>query len=130
MDAISTAVSGLSAASQRIAVSANNVANANSTTTVENGQSVNKPYLAQEVLQSSRVEGGVTTNLRDVSPPSVPVFSPDDASADADGFIQLPNVDLSTEMATQIQAANTYKANLNVIKRANESYDSLLDINT
>lgn len=129
MDPISTALSGLNAASARIGVSASNIANSQSTTTVgQNGQTVNKPYVPQEVVQKTQNGGGVSTSLRDVSPPSVPVFAPDNPAAGQDGIVQLPNVDQTREVANQILATNAYKANLNVMKRTDEMTESLLNI--
>ena len=128
MDALNTALSGLKAAQTRLAVSANNVANSQSTTQVVNGQTVNKPYVPQTVDQQSQNAGGVTTTLRDVAPPSVPVFAPENPASGEDGILQLPNVNLETEVANQLLASNNYKANLAVMRRANETYESLLDI--
>lgn len=129
MDPISTALSGLNAASARIGVSASNIANSQLTTTVgQNGQTVNKPYVPQEVVQKTQNGGGVSTSLRDVSPPSVPVFAPDNPAAGQDGIVQLPNVDQTREVADQILATNAYKANLNVMKRTDEMTESLLNI--
>lgn len=128
MDPINTALSGMQAASQRLSVSANNVANAQSTVTEQNGQTVNKPYVPQQVMQQTQGSGGVNTSLRDVSPPSVPVFSPEDPVAGENGIVEYPNVDMAQETTNQLMAANTYKANASVVKRANEMYESLLDI--
>lgn len=128
MDPITTALSGMNAAATRIDVSANNVANSQSTVAEQNGQTVNKPYVPQQVEQKTQGSGGVSTSLRDVSPPSVPVFTPENPVANEDGIVQLPNVDLAQETANQMLASNTYKANLNVMKRADEMYQSLLDI--
>ena len=128
MDPINIALSGLNAAQTRIATSANNIANLQSTTSVENGQQVNKPYVPQQVAQQTRETGGVTTSLQDVRPPSVPVFAPDNPAANDEGILQVPNVNLEQEVANQVLASNTYQANLSVIKRANETYESLLDI--
>lgn len=128
MDPITTALSGMNAAATRIGVSANNVANSQSTVAEQNGQTVNKPYVPQQVEQKTQGSGGVSTSLRDVSPPSVPVFIPENPVANEDGIVQLPNVDLAQETANQMLASNTYKANLNVMKRADEMYQSLLDI--
>lgn len=128
MDPITTALSGMNAAATRIGVSANNVANSQSTVAEQNGQTVNKPYVPQQVEQKTQGSGGVSTSLRDVSPPSVPVFTPENPVANEDGIVQLPNVDLAQETANQMLASNTYKANLNVMKRADEMYQSLLDI--
>ncbi len=128
MDPINTALSGLNAAATRIGVSANNIANQQTTRTVENGQSVNKPYVPQEVVQTASNQGGVATSLRDVSPPSVPVFAPDNPAAGEDGLVQLPNVNLAEQVANQLLAVDAYKSNLNVIKRTDEMTQSLLDI--
>lgn len=128
MDPINTAVTGLNAASQRIAVSANNIVNSQSTVTEQNGQRVNQPYVPQQVVQQSQAGGGVSTSLRDVSPPSVPVYAPDDPVANEDGFVQTSNVDLNYEVANNLLASNAYKASASVIKRADEMYESLLDI--
>lgn len=128
MDSINTALSGLNAASTGIGVSASNVANVQSTVGTVDGQKVNQPYVPQEVTQQARALGGVTTSLRDVTPPSVPVFSPEDPVANEDGVVQLPNVDLTQETANQLLASNAYKANASVIRRADEMYQSLLDI--
>lgn len=128
MDPITTALSGMNAAATRIGVSANNVANSQSTVAEQNGQTLNKPYVPQQVEQKTQGSGGVSTSLRDVSPPSVPVFTPENPVANEDGIVQLPNVDLAQETANQLLASNTYKANLNVMKRADEMYQSLLDI--
>lgn len=129
MDPINTALTGLNAASTRLAVSANNVANSQSTTTTQtNGQTVNKPYVPLLVDQQTQAGGGVRTSLRDVSPPSVPVFAPESPAAGENGIVQTPNINLNQEVANQLLASNAYKANANVIKRADEMYQSLLDI--
>lgn len=129
MDPISTSLSGLNAASMRMSVSASNIANTQSTVAEQNnGQTVSKPYVPQEVMQQSQGSGGVSTSLRDVSPPSVPVFAPDNPAAGEGGIVNLPNVDLAQETSNQLMASNTYKANLGVMKRADEMYQSLLDI--
>jgi len=128
MDSINTALSGMNAASTRVAVSASNVANVQSTVARENGDLVNRPYVPQQVAQQSVQPGGVATSLRDVSPPSIPVFSPEDPVANQDGIVELPNVDLNQEVADQMLASNAYKASANVIRRSDEMYQSLLDI--
>lgn len=122
---INTALSGLSASATRMYASANNIANMHSTAT---SAGENKPYVPQQVVQQSQQAGGVRTTLQDITPPSVTVFAPDHPSAGEDGTVKFPNINLESEVINQVQANNTYKANLNVIKRANETYESLLDI--
>lgn len=128
MDPINTALGGLHAAATRMNVSAGNIVNAQSTAQEHHGQTVNRPYVPQQVVQQSLGSGGVGTSLRDVSPPSVPVFEPDSPLAGEDGTVQYPNVDMQQETANRLMASNAYQANLNVMKRADEMYQSLLDI--
>lgn len=129
IDAINTALSGLLASSRSLAVSANNVANAQTTQTTDGkGNSVNTPYTPQQVNKTTVPSGGVAISLSDISPASVSFFSPDNIAADENGMTAFPNVNLEQETANQLLAANTYKTNASVIKRENEMFQSLLDI--
>lgn len=128
VNAINSALSGLKAASKRIAVSAQNIANQHSTKTVVNGQVSNTPYIAQRVDQVSLSGGGVQVIARDVNPPSATVFDPDNPDADANGAVAVPNVSLEDEAINQKLASTAYKANLNVIKVQDTLDQSLLDI--
>ena len=126
--AMNIAVSGLQASGKRMAVSANNVANMNSTLTSKNGQTVKEPFIAQQVNQTSLASGGVKATTRPVDPPYVEVYDADDAAAGENGVTKYPNVNLEEEVVNQITASYDYKANLKVIKRADEMMKSLLDI--
>jgi flagellar basal-body rod protein FlgC len=128
VNAINAALSGLSAASRRVQVSAANIANMHSTKTVVDGNVVNSPYVAQRVQQVSQAGGGVITQVRDVSPASTPLFDPEDPDADANGFVAYPNVKLENEIVEQKIASYDYKANLKTIKVQQEMEQSLLDI--
>lgn len=129
IDAINTALSGLFASSRSLAVSANNVANVQTTQTTDGkGKTVNTPYVPQQVNKSTVQGGGVSTSLSDISPASVSFFAPDNLAADGNGITAFPNVNLEQEVSNQLQAANLYKANASVIKRENEVFQSLLDI--
>lgn len=123
------ALSGLNAASTRLANSANNVANAGSTSRLVNGSRVDGPYLPTDVVQTSVPNGGVQTSLQTRDPATTQVYAPDSAEADANGVVTLPNVDLAQEIAgQQIPATYDYKANLKVIKAQDDMFDSLLNI--
>lgn len=128
INAINTALSGLFASSRSLEVSAQNIANVQSTTSSVTGPGVNTPYVPQQVAQQSNVTGGVSTSLYDVSPASVPVFDPQNPLAASNGTVDYPNVNLEQEVANQTLAANTYRANAAVIRRENETFQSLLDI--
>ncbi len=124
----STALSGLQAASLRLAASASNTANAHSTGTVVDGQRVQAPYAPVEVTQSSVEPAGVRADIRPRDPASVSVYAPGHPDADADGIVAFPNVSLEEEVITQQFAAYDYKANLKVLKTAGEMLQNVLDI--
>lgn len=106
MDVYSTALSGLNAASTRIANSANNIVNSRT-----------PDYKATDAVQTSVDNGGVIVDIRERQPSQVET---------ADG--KLPNVSLEQEVVSTITAENEYKANLLLIKKQKEMDKSLLDI--
>ncbi len=127
ISAMNTAFSGLNAAEKRISVSASNIVNAQSTKSVVGGESVDTPYTPLAVAQVS-TQDGVRAEATPKNPATLPVYNPDSPSADADGVVQMPNVDLAQEMVNMNIATYDFKANLNVIKKNDEMAQSLLDI--
>ena len=124
MNAIVTnALSGLTAARQRLEVSAANVANANSDGVVPGSSSdpqAPRVYTPLRVEQVPLVSGGTFATVLPVDPRLVRRYVHDSPAANADGIIASPNVDLVGEGITQLTAAQTYKANLRVIQVAQE----------
>lgn len=121
--ALNTAVSGLRAAEVRLANSANNVANIQTT-----GRAPGQTFQHLQVVQSSEAAGGVSTSLQAVNPATVPVFDPGNAAADAEGITQYPNVNLEQELVNQKIATYDFKANLKVIEKTDEMTKDLLNI--
>lgn len=106
MDVFSTALSGLNAATSRIANSANNIANART-----------PDFKATEAVQRSLNDGGVIVDIRERQPSQVET---------ADG--KMPNVSLEQEVVNSVVAQNDYLANIRVLKVQKELDKSLLDI--
>jgi flagellar basal-body rod protein FlgC len=123
-------VSGLNAASKRLEVSANNIANKDSTRTIKDGQVTNEPYHAQRAQSISQANGGVSVVVRDENPPTVTTFNPGADNADANGQSEVPNVALEKELIDQNIASYDYKANLKAIKIQNNVFEELLRIDT
>ena len=109
---------GLSAERIRIDVIARNLANAETTRTPSGG-----PYRRQVVhfepllrraqdgsLQSVGVRAARVTD--DTSTALEQVFNPSHPDADAKGFVTMPNVNATREMADLITAMRAYEANL------------------
>jgi flagellar basal-body rod protein FlgC len=128
VSAINNALSGLFAAGRRLEVSANNIANQFSTKSRIDGETVNTPYIAQQVDQISLSNGGVTTQVRDVDPKTITIPDTNNPEASEDGTIQAPNVNLEKELINTLVASYDYKANLKTIKVQKDLDKSLLDI--
>jgi flagellar basal-body rod protein FlgC len=121
--AIRASASALSAERTRIEVAVSNLANAESTRSID-GQ----PYRRRDVVlaadPSSTFDGMVTaasaTGVRvagvvEDTAPFTRRYEPSHPDADAEGFVSLPNVDASMEMVDLIGAARAYQANLAAI---------------
>ena len=101
VSAIDSALSGLAAASRRIAVSSNNIANQFSTQTRVDGQVVNRPFVPQRIDQVSIENGGIQSIERDVPHPVIRIYDPTNVAADGTGFVDAPNVDPAEELINQ-----------------------------
>ena len=111
--------SALTAQSQRLNVSASNMANAESIAGPD-GQ----PYRAKQVVfqmapQGRHEEGGVRVSelIEDPTPPRME-YKPGHPSANEKGYVQMPNVDMVGEMINTISASRSYQANLEVMNTA------------
>ena len=139
MTAITTARSGLLASVARLNASASNIANG--TTTGPLPGSPAAPVAAVDeaprayqpvdvVLRSAGGQdgsGGVAATYRPRSPAHVRQYDPSAPFADADGMVAAPNVDLAQEAVDVLAASVLFKANLVVLKKADEMTGSLLD---
>ncbi|ARU93627.1 flagellar basal body rod protein FlgC [Tatumella citrea] len=108
--------SALTAQSQRLNVSASNLANADSRTGPD-GQ----PYRAKQVIFRSNASamtgaGGVhVAGIVDDPAPFKLVYAPGDPMADGKGYIRMPNVDVVAETVNTISASRSYQANVEVM---------------
>jgi len=112
--------SALTAERMQMDVIANNVANANTTSTSGGG-----PYKAEEVyLAPANVEAGtqgglpnagvqVAAVVEDTSKPRL-VYDPSNPGANRQGYVAYPNVDPVTETTNMMAAQRAYQANITV----------------
>ncbi|MCA0330433.1 MAG: flagellar basal body rod protein FlgC [Actinobacteria bacterium] len=56
------------------------------------------------------------------------VYEPDNPLADTDGYVRRPDIDLGDQMTQLIQAQRGYQANLAVVERATQAYQTALQI--
>jgi flagellar basal-body rod protein FlgC len=140
------AATGLSAERLRSDVIADNIANASTTRTAEGG-----PYRRSRVILRPRKEepfwrspflpetmdGGPGRGVqvkeieKDTSPPRM-VYDPTHPDAiktgQWEGYVEMPNVDVVTEMTDLIAASRAYEANASIIEDAKTMFMRALDI--
>lgn len=121
--------SALTAQSQRLNVSASNMANAESIAGPDS-----QPYRAKQVVfqmapQGRHEVGGVRVSelIEDPTPPRME-YKPGHPSANEKGYVQMPNVDMVGEMINTISASRSYQANLEVMNTAKTLLQKTLTI--
>ncbi|MBT0716749.1 flagellar basal body rod protein FlgC [Rosenbergiella epipactidis] len=108
--------SALRAQSQRLNVSASNLANADSVTGPE-GQ----PYVAKQVIfktepmSASGIGGVKVSGIIDDPTPFKQVYQPENPLADDKGYVKMPNVNVVAETVNSISASRSYQANVEVL---------------
>lgn len=121
--ALSSALSGLNAASQRANAAASNIANAG-VTGARPGTEGPAPYTPLDVVQTSNGHGTEASTVKR-DPATVTQYQPDAHYADKQGYVAAPNVDDAREIVDLKQAANAYKANAAVIRTQNDMQKEL-----
>jgi flagellar basal-body rod protein FlgC len=119
MNIFSVAGSAMTAQSQRMNVTASNLANAESVAGPDG-----EPYRAKQVIfevapSGQQDIGGVqvTSVIEDQSPAKM-VFDPKNPHANTDGYVAMPNVNVVEEMTNMISASRSYQANVEVLNTA------------
>ena len=134
--------SGLTAERLRMDVTAENLANAQ-TTRGADGQ----PYRRKEVVLqeapgsfgaslSKAMGGGAATSGGGVQvagvvedqTPLKRVYDPGHPDADAQGYVTMPNVDTVTEMVDLISASRAYEANVTAMNAAKQMFAHTLEL--
>jgi flagellar basal-body rod protein FlgC len=145
-DSIDISGSGLSAERMRMDVTAENLANAQ-TTRGANGQ----PYRRKEVVleevggssqggfgavlagalgaKPGQTPGGVqVAGIVEDQTPDKLVYDPGHPDANAQGYVRMPNVDPVTEMVDLITASRSYEANVTAMQTAKTMFTKTLDL--
>lgn len=140
--AIDAAASGLTAERLRMDVISNNIANVNTTRTAEGG-----PYRRQMVVYAPRTQESFAGMLsrqmegtaeagsgvrvveikKDDAPPRK-VYDPRHPDANAEGYVDMPNISVVTEMVDMITASRAYEANVTSVNTAKAMAMKALEI--
>ena len=142
INSMEISASGLSAQRTRLNIISQNIANANVTRTAEGG-----PYRRQisvlsaapfvshltqaldHPLYRTDPRRGVLVNEVKTDPsPFKRVYDPAHPDADDEGYVNMPNVELVTEMTNLINAARSYDANVSAVQASKNMAMKALEI--
>lgn len=127
-DALTIALSGLTAQKQVIDATANNIANVSTTGRVPTKDNpVSTVYKPLSVSLTALTSGGVQGQVTEDPNGYTPSYSPADIYANSEGFIAAPNVDLTREIVNLIESKVIFRANLSVIKTEDRLQKDFLD---
>ena len=135
--AIAASASALDAQRARMEVAVSNMANAESTRGAD-GQ----PYRRRDVVLTSAPMGqtfdaalgqasAVGVKVANVVEDTMPFkqrYEPSHPDADAQGYVQVPNVDVPEEMVDMMGAARAYQANLSAIGLIRDTIQRALEL--
>ncbi|MBO9587668.1 flagellar basal body rod protein FlgC [Devosia sp.] len=127
---IGIAATGLHAQSARMRVIAENIANADSTATTPGGEPYRRRVPTFETVMNNELGGRVVTmgKLAYDQSDFNNRYEPGHPAADANGYVQYPNVNTLIETMDMREAQRSYEANLNVVSVTRQMLGQTLDI--
>lgn len=122
--AMEVAASGLSAERSRMNIVAGNLANARTTRTAEGGpyKRLDPVFEARQISPNSfdpvlrKVETVQLAEVRADANPGTMVYEPGHPDANAEGYVEYPNVNTVTEMVNMMTASRAYEAGVTSIE--------------
>ncbi|HMM71195.1 MAG TPA: flagellar basal body rod protein FlgC [Rhodocyclaceae bacterium] len=121
MNIIGIAGSALDAQSKRLNTVSSNLANADSIVSSDG-----KPYRARQVIfEAVPVAGPEAQGVRaarvvESAAPLRRVYEPGNPAADAEGYLDMPNVNVVEEMVNMISASRSYQTNVELMNTAKQ----------
>jgi flagellar basal-body rod protein FlgC len=140
--ALESSASALTAQRLRMDTISENLANVNTTrteggtpyrrkTVIFQEQNSNAPFSSYLSKASSRYFAGGGVRVSQIVEDQTPfksIYDPGHPDADANGMVQMPNVDAVTEMVNMISATRAYEANVTAINATKSMASKALDI--
>jgi flagellar basal-body rod protein FlgC len=127
---MAVAASGLRAQSDRMKIIAENIANANSTSPTANGD----PYRRQVATQKSEFDRTLNATVVESGKPVEDMsdfrmqYDPGNPTADAKGYVKLPNVNSLVEIMDMREAQRSYEADLTVMDASKTMLSRTVDL--
>jgi flagellar basal-body rod protein FlgC len=140
LDSLSVSASALTAERTRMDVTAENLANAQTTRTAAGGAYRRKVVQLEEApvsgarggfgaaLSSAMSRGVQVAGITEDSTPLKTVYDPGHPDADARGYVQMPNVEPVEEMVDLITASRSYEANVTAMQTAKSMFSKTLEL--
>lgn len=125
--ALDISASGLAAQRDRMNVVSSNLANSHTTRTAEGGpyKKKNVVFEAQAVRDSfdqvlqdrlqDQVQAVRVVGVRDSTRPPLKVYDPAHPDADQEGMVQMPDINLMSEIVDMISATRSFEANVTAV---------------
>lgn len=132
-DSFNINTSGLTLERMKLDTISTNIANVNTTRTEEGGAYKRKTVTFQESLKKetgsnkSKSAGVRTTGIREDANTKT-VYQPEHPDADENGYLELPNVNLSDEMINMMNTLRTYEANVTAFESSKTMMKKALEI--
>ena len=140
MTSLRISSSGLEANKKRMGAISSNIANANTTRTVEGG-----PYRPKEVALGSEpardsfadiLEGEIDAQAQEVhatevissNRPPILKYEPNHPDANPEGYVAYPDINVMEEMANMIETGRSYEANIAVMNTTKSMAMKALEI--
>jgi flagellar basal-body rod protein FlgC len=129
-NAMEVAATGMKAQGQRLRVVAQNLANAQSAGLAPGDEPYRRKTISfRNLLDRERGVELVEVARTDVDRSAFPLrYDPNHPAADADGYVQMPNVNPLMEMADMREAQHSFEANLNALSMARSMIQRTLDL--
>ena len=124
---LTSALSGMNAATRRVEVGASNIANIQTVGTPGATGEISA-YHALDAVQVSGPQNQPEVRVEDRNPFSSLTYQPGNPLASDEGYVETPNVDLATELVNMKIAQRSYEANLKTLITFDEMQATLLDI--
>ena len=137
-DAMDISVSGINANRIHMEIISSNLANINTTRTIQGGPYRRKmPVFTEKPLDfdsalakaQKKVSGGIEiADIVEDTTPFPKVYKPGHPDADQNGYVSLPNVSMSKEMVDMVYVSKLYEANITTFNAAKKMAQDTLQI--
>lgn len=129
-NAIDTSGTGLTVFRTWIDVLAHNIANVNTVKSMDDDAFQAQFVRAKEIAagRDGIGQGVQATELPKGDPAGRPTYDPSSPLANDEGYVRMPDMNLSDQMGNLIIAQRAFQANANVIDRSKSMYEAAIQI--